>query len=79
MKEKLKNLFIVTEPFSCNKEGYLSVFPGQVVELLEEGQQYWLVCTLASVKGELESEGFIPNNCLTQLTEGEAIELLMFM
>ena len=78
LREKLENLYSVTEPFSSDKEGYLSVFPGQVVELLEEGQQYCLVCTVPTVKGELESEGFLPQRCLRQLTEGEVSSTLAY-
>ena len=73
----MKYLYMVVEPFSSDWEDYLTVFPGQVVELLEEGHQYWLVCTIPSVKGELESEGFVPHRCLQHLTEGEYAMVVM--
>lgn len=70
MKDKLNHLYVVVEPFTSDKDGYLSVAPGQIVELLEEGRQYWLVCTKHFQKAELECEGYLPRDCLTPLDEG---------
>lgn len=64
---------MVIHEFSSHREGYLSVAPGELVEVLEEEGKYWLVCTIPSQESELEREGLVPADCLFPVTQGECL------
>ena len=61
---------MVVEPFSSDREEFLTVEKGQLVEVLDQGGSNWLVLTIPA-PGELEAEGFLPSMCLRPAGEGE--------
>ena len=57
-------------------EGFLSVEPGQMVELLDDSQKgAWFVLTIPRFKGEEQMEGFVEQKCLQRVKEGMCVEL----
>ena len=64
-------MYMVIKEFTSDREGQISVSPGELVELLEEEGSYWLVCTIPSREDELEREGFVPADCLLPVRQGE--------
>ena len=69
-----ENLYVVVEDFTADREGFLSVKKGQLVEVLDQGLNNWLVLTIASAVGELEDEGFLPAHCLQPASKSELVE-----
>ena len=61
---------MVVESFSSEREEFLTVEKGQLVEVLDQGGSNWLVVTIPA-PGELETEGFLPATCLRPAGEGE--------
>lgn len=61
---------MVMEPFSTEKEGFLSVERGQLVEALDTSQANWLVLALPQSPGGMEVEGFLPSRCLAPAKRG---------
>ena len=61
---------MVVESFSSEREEFLTVKKGQLVEVLDQGGSNWLVVTIPA-PGELETEGFLPATCLRPAGEGE--------
>ena len=65
-----EDLYVVVESFSSEREEFLTVKKGQLVEVLDQGGSNWLVLTIPA-PGELETEGFLPAICLRPAGEGE--------
>ena len=65
-----EDLYVVVESFSSEREEFLTVKKGQLVEVLDQGGSNWLVLTIPA-PGELETEGFLPATCLRPAGEGE--------
>ena len=63
---------MVVESFSSEREEFLTVEKGQLVEVLDQGGSNWLVVTIPA-PGELETEGFLPATCLRPAGEGECM------
>ncbi len=62
----------MVQPHTSEHEGFLSVEPGQLVEVLDNSRHAtWMVLTVARQHGELEMEGFLPSSCLRLATKGE--------
>ena len=61
---------MVVESFSSEREEFLTVEKGQLVEVLDQGGSNWLVVTIPA-PGELETEGFLPATYLCPAGEGE--------
>lgn len=64
-------LYVAVEDFNTEVEGFLTVKKGQLVEVLDQGANNWLVVTLASAPGELEDEGFLPARCLQPASKSQ--------
>ena len=62
---------MVVEEFHSEREGFLAVKKGQLVEVLNQSGANWLVVALASAPGELEDEGFLPAHCLQPASKCE--------
>ena len=48
------------ENYESEREGFLSVRAGQLVEVLDDNGSNWMVLTVAMATGDLETEGFLP-------------------
>ena len=70
-QQKLMYMYVVVKEFSSDREGQISVSPGELVEVLEEEGNYWLVCTIPSREDELEREGLVPADSLLPVRQGE--------
>ncbi len=65
------DLYVVVRDFASEREGFLSVTKGQLVEVLDMSGAVWLVLTVPQLPGELETEGFLPGECLRLAGHGE--------
>ena len=60
IQQQEDDLWIVTSASRVEGEGFLSVEPGQMVELLDDSQKGgWFVLTIPRFKGEEQMEGFV--------------------
>ena len=59
------NYWEVTESYQAEREEFLSVKKGQLVELLDDSGANWMVLTIAMVTDDLQTEGFLPAQLLT--------------
>ena len=64
---------MVVESFTSDREGFLSVEKGQLVEALDPSGATWLVLTVPTA-GELETEGFLPARCLRPIGQGRSCD-----
>ena len=55
---------MVVEDLSSEKEGFLTVKKGQLVEVYDQTGANWLMVTLATGPGDLDDEGFLTALCL---------------
>lgn len=69
-------LYVVTEDFSPEMEGFLEVKRGQLVEVLNQSGGNWLVVTVVSSPGELEDEGFLPAHYLQPASKCESLNTI---
>ena len=46
------------------REGFLSVRAGQLVEVLDDSRSSWMVLTIAMTTEDLQTEGFLPAHIL---------------
>ena len=54
----------VVENYEAEREEFLSVRAGQVVEVLDDSRSSWMVLTVPMVIEELQEEGFLPAHLL---------------
>ena len=59
------NYWEVTESYQAEREEFLSVKKGQLVELLDDSGANWMVLTIPMVTDDLQTEGFLPAHLLT--------------
>ena len=54
----------MVESYQTEREGFLSVEKGQLVELLDNSGSNWMVLTVPMTREDLETEGFLPAHIL---------------
>ena len=61
------------ESFTDDREGFLSVEIGQLVEVLDDSGPIWMVLALPMAPGDLEAEGFIPGHIVRPAGQGTGV------
>lgn len=54
----------VQESYKAERESFLSVKKGQLVELLDDSGSNWMVLTIPMTADDLQAEGFLPAHLL---------------
>lgn len=54
----------VVENYEAEREEFLSVRAGQVVEVLDDSRSSWMVLTIPMAAEDLQEEGFLPAHIL---------------